>query len=196
MTKTKVKTQKKENLLIEIGTEEIPARFLQDASELFRKLVIKLLHENKIDFKEAESKSLFTPRRLTTYVPGVSLFQEDRIELIKGPPLTVAMDGQGQWTKAAISFSERNGVTPNQLVRRNAEKGEYIFVEKKIAGRSTLKIFQETLSDLIQRIKFPKSMHWSSQKLFFARPIRWIVAILGSKVIPFKLDHITSGRTS
>jgi glycyl-tRNA synthetase beta chain len=197
MGKSKAKKiVKKENLLIEIGTEEIPARFLQGASDIFRSLIVELLNDNKIGFDENGIKQLFTPRRLAIYVPNVSLFQEDRLDLIKGPPLAVAMDAQGQWTKAATSFSERNGVSLDQLVRRQSEKGEYVFVEKKVTGRPTAKILEISLSDLIQRIKFPKSMHWQSPKLFFARPIRWIVALLGSKIIPFKLDEISSGRTS
>jgi glycyl-tRNA synthetase beta chain len=196
MATTKIKAQKKENLLIEIGTEEIPARFLQDASKLFKELIVELLQKNKIGFTESKVKALFTPRRLVVYVPEVSLFQEDRAELIKGPPLEVAMDAQGQWTKAAVSFCERNSVSLSHLVRRSSDKGEYVFIEKKIVGRPTIKIFEETLGDLIQKIRFPKSMHWSSKKLFFARPIRWIVAILGLKIIRFKLDSISSGRTS
>lgn len=184
------------SLLLEIGTEEIPARFVQNASNLFKDLVVKLLKGERIPFEEEGVESAFTPRRLAVFVSKVSKMQQDRIELIKGPPLAVALDPQGKWTQAAVSFSNRQGVSLQNLVRKTGEKGEYLYAEKTIAGKSSAEILKERLGALIQEIKFPKSMHWDEGALYFSRPVRWLVALFGTQVLKAKLGPLESGRAS
>lgn len=188
--------QIQENLLIEIGTEEIPARFLQQAALGFKGLVVKFFQENRIAFDENNVKVLFTPRRLTVFFPQVASCQKDYTQSIKGPPVSVAVDAQGQWTKAALAFAERQGSEARCLVRKSVEKGEYVFVEKHSKGQSTFTLLKENLGRLICGIRFPKSMRWGTGNIFFARPISWVVALLGAKVVPFKLESLASGRVS
>jgi len=192
-------SQKKQvfaNLLIEIGTEEIPARFLRDASKLFKDLMVDFLKKNFIAFDESSVRNLFTPRRLTVFISGVSQSQEDRVETLKGPPVTIALDAAGNWTQAALSFCERNSVGANALMRRSTEKGEYLFIEKKMRGSKTSMILEKALPEIIQKVRFPKSMHWGDGKTVFARPIRWIAAFLGAKLLKFSLESVQSGNFS
>ncbi len=189
------KNLKQENLLIEIGTEEIPARFIQNASRDFKNSIVQFLKTSRVSFGE-DIKMLFTPRRLTLFIPNVSSLQGDHAEKIKGPPVSIAVDAQGQWTQAAIAFAQKQGILVSDLVRENVDKGEYIFSEKKTKGKSTLILLKENLARLISSFRFPKSMRWGEGNIFFARPISWVVALLGKQVIPFKLESLASDRIS
>ncbi|MBI1883939.1 MAG: glycine--tRNA ligase subunit beta [Chlamydiae bacterium] len=196
MTRKITKEMKRENLLVEIGTEEIPARFLKEASLLFRNLLEAFLKENHISYDEKNVKNLFTPRRLTLFIPEMILMQSEKVEKVKGPPVSIALDAQGVWTQAAQAFASKNGVSLDQLIREKTEKGEYLFAEKKIRGRLTAVLLKENLGTLVQKIRFPKSMRWENRDIYFARPIRWLIALLGSKVIPFQVGDLTAGRVS
>ncbi|MBI1869721.1 MAG: glycine--tRNA ligase subunit beta [Chlamydiae bacterium] len=182
--------------LIEIGTEEIPARFLEDASRHLRNLMETFFKERQMGYDVNNVKVLFTPRRLTLFIPDLALIQPDKVEWLKGPPVTIACDPEGKWTQAAQAFAARQGADTSSLTRKQTEKGEYVFIECRTQGGKTKKILEENLAGLIQKIKFPKSMKWGEGEIYFARPIRWILSLLGNEIIRFKLDTITSDRLS
>jgi glycyl-tRNA synthetase beta chain len=181
-------------LLIEIGTEEIPARFIPIGIKALKNSVIKLLNDSFIDFSGIHEFA--TPRRLAILVEGVSEKQKDRnIELI-GPPKKIAFDEQGKFTKAAIGFAKAQNVDVKDLKVIKKAHGEYISVIKEEKGRDTKEILEELLPKVITSIQFPKSMRWGRSKLRFARPIRWITALFGADVIAFEIDGLKSSNTT
>lgn len=182
-------------LLLEIGVEEIPARFMAGALEQLFTKAKELLAKNRI---AAEVKATYgTPRRLILYADHVAEEQESFIEEIAGPPKKIAYDQHGQPTKAAFGFAKNQGVSVEDLKVRTIEgKGEYLVAVKHYQGRKTRELLPSILPKLITSLSFPKVMRWGEGSLLFARPIHWIVALYGGEVIPFSLDGIKSGRTS
>ena len=179
-----------QGMLLEIGTEEIPSRFISAALEGMQELLKK-----ELDFQRVacgEIKVMGTPRRLTLFAEleeGQRPLEQERI----GPPKSVAFDPQGKPTKAALGFAQKEGVPVEALEVVATDKGEYLCVHKREEGRGTSSILSETLPRVITSIPFPKSMRWSDVGLRFARPIHWILALFNGEVIPFTLEHIASG---
>ncbi len=178
------------DFLLEIGTEEIPASYILPALEQLEKRASELLKENKIPFKEI--RSLGTPRRLTLAIEGIATMQTDQSVEVIGPPKSVAYDKDGNPTRAAQGFARGQGVSVDDLDTVETDRGEYVCVRKIEKGRATIELLQEHLPTLITSLNFPKTMRWSN--LRFARPIRWIVALLGDEVVDFALDMLVSGR--
>jgi glycyl-tRNA synthetase beta chain len=149
-----------------------------------------------------------TPRRLVAFVPKVLSRQPDRIERITGPPVKVAFDAEGNYTRAAEAFAAKHGVSPSELKRVTTPKGEYLALESHQPGEPALEKLPDALAPLLLNLRFPKSMYWletgasgnvpPSNRLTFVRPIRWIVALLGegkgAKVIRFDFAGIASGN--
>jgi glycyl-tRNA synthetase beta chain len=180
----------KQGMLLEIGTEEIPSRFIPAALEGMRELLKKDLEFQRVEC--GEIKVMGTPRRLTLFSELSDRqrpLEQERI----GPPKSVAFDPEGKPTKAALGFAKKEGVRVEALGVVATDKGEYLCVRKREEGRATRDILSEILPRLITAIPFPKSMRWSGLGLRFARPIHWILALFNDEVIPFTLEHITSG---
>ncbi len=186
-------------LLVEIGCEEIPARFLDAALDDFGKLLLEALAEARLLPTEAAPATLLaTPRRLTVWVPAVLERQADRVEEVVGPPVKVAFDAEGKPTRAAESFAAKNGSSVDALVRVTTPKGEYLAVRKTHRGLPAVKLLRKSLPEAITSLSFPKSMYWvAGVSLRFVRPIRWIVALLGegkqAKTIPFQVAGVRAG---
>lgn len=178
------------DLLVEIGTEEIPADYLEPALEQLRNIASDSLETHRFSFEEI--RTLATPRRLTLHVRGLATTQCDDLSEVVGPPRRVAYDENGAPTKAAIGFAKTQGVDIADLRIVETERGEYVAASKLEKGAAATDVFREFLPKWIQSLNFPKSMRWD--KLRFARPIRWLVAILGEQVIDFQLDTLQSGR--
>ncbi len=176
------------DLLFEIGTEEIPARFIAPALRDLARLAREELKKLSLTFEEL--KTLGTPRRLTLYIAGLAERQPDREEEILGPPKKAAFDDQGHPTKAAEGFARKQGVSVEDLRLKTTPKGEYVCVQKKIPGQETSALLPEFLTKLVAKLPFPKSMRWASYKLRFARPIRWLLALYGNQVIPLELAGV------
>lgn len=181
-------------LLLEIGTEEIPAAFLPKALNDMDRIIRNQLSENKIDYGDV--KAMATPRRLFIHVADVAQKQEDQIIEKLGPAKRVAFDENGNPTKAAIGFARGQGIDISDAETITTEKGEYICARKKIAGEETKSILPDLLVKFITSIPFQKSMRWSNLDMRFARPIHWILAIFGGEIIPFKIENISSGNMS
>jgi glycyl-tRNA synthetase beta chain len=182
---------KMKELLLEIGTEEIPAGFVPQALIDFESLVKKELETNRIDFNGV--KTFGTPRRLVLLIESISERQKD-VEVTKvGPSKQAAFDSEGNPTKAAIGFAKSQSVSVESLRVIQMERGEYICALRKETGRPTLELFSFILPKLILSIPFQKSMRWANVPIRFARPLHWILALFGGEVIPFEVGNVRSG---
>ena len=181
-----------QDLILEIGTEEIPARFLPGALESLRRLAEERLTQARLPFREI--KTVGTPRRLALLAFDLEAVQTDQEEIIIGPPRSAAFGEEGQPTKVALGFARAKGVPVEELALLETPKGVYLGLKKKITGRAAVQVLADLLPRLILDLAFPKTMRWGTSTLRFARPIHWIVALYGAEVIPFSLEGLASGR--
>ncbi len=182
------------SLLLEIGTEEIPARFIPDALMLLRDRAESLLREYLIGYSDVRTYA--TPRRLALIVNGIPAMQKDRIREVYGPPKKVALDDEGKFTNAALGFASSQGVDAESLVIKKKDKGEYLVAILEQKGAAVGEILPEILRKVVLSLHFPKSMRWGTGDLRFVRPIHWILAISDSNVVSFEVDKIKSGNTT
>jgi glycyl-tRNA synthetase beta chain len=182
-------------LLLEIGTEEIPARFLPGAVENILSLADSVIRKESRVVINGE-KSFATPRRLVLCIEHVDEWEmKDSISTL-GPPKDIAIDPDGNYTKAALGFARKAGVEPGDLRIKKTERGEYLEAVKEEGGGRTEDLLPELLKKIILSIHFPKSMRWGDGTLRFARPIQWILALYGEETVEFDLDGIRSGNTT
>lgn len=179
-------------LLLEIGTEEIPAGYLAEGLAQWRRLVETCLSENRIEIADGV-QTFGTPRRLVLIGKGVSLRQTDLVKEITGPPKNVAYDGEGRPTKAALGFAQKQDVSIEEVEYVDTPKGEYLYVKRRIPGRPTAEILAESLPGLIADIPWPKSMRWGAVGFPFVRPIHWVACLLNGEVVPFQVAGAKSG---
>ncbi|MFY9271709.1 MAG: glycine--tRNA ligase subunit beta [Thermacetogeniaceae bacterium] len=178
--------------LLEIGVEELPARLADQVIDQLQKSGEKLLQENRVGF--AEISVYTTPRRMTFYVQGIAEVQEDLLEEVKGPPKKVAFDESGQPTKAAQGFARSQNVPLDSLIVRSTSAGEYVFAEKRIKGQPTAQVLSELIPQLISSLSFTRPMRWGSGDFRFIRPIRWLVSLLGDKIVDFEINGLHPGN--
>ncbi|MBD2564435.1 MULTISPECIES: glycine--tRNA ligase subunit beta [Nostoc] len=170
--------------LLEVGTEELPASFLSDALIQWRERIPQSLEANSIN---GESVQVYgTPRRLAVVIKGLPSQQADREEEIKGPPAQAAFK-DGQPTPAAIGFAKKQGVELDALFLRPTDKGEFVFVQKRIPGRPVAGILTELVQEWIWGLEGKRLMRWGDGDARFSRPIRWLVALLDETVLPLEL---------
>lgn len=181
-------------LLLEIGTEEIPARFISKGLTSLKEEFIKLFNSLSIDYGKISEYA--TPRRLTICVKDVSEEQKERTKETIGPPKKSAYDNKGAPTKAAIGFAKSLNIDIEELKIVKTERGEYLSAMIVEKGRATGDVLAEALPELITSLQFPKTMRWGNSTLRFVRPIRWILALFGADLIPFELDGLKSGNLS
>ncbi|MHB8070176.1 MAG: glycine--tRNA ligase subunit beta [Desulfobaccales bacterium] len=177
--------------LLEIGTEEIPARFIPPALAEVAASFRKLLEQERI--AAGEILTWGTPRRLSLVAREVAEGQAEVSTEIVGPPKAVAYDQYGNPTPAAQGFAKNQGVAVSDLIEVDTPRGIYLAVSKRTAGRPTRERLQELLPSFILGLSFPKSMHWGSETITYARPIHWILARLGGEVLTFTVGDVTSG---
>jgi glycyl-tRNA synthetase beta chain len=186
-------------LLLEIGVEELPAAWLPAlTSQLADRLKARLTGAGLAVKTGIETHG--TPRRLTASVPDLIDRQEDREELLTGPPLSAAFDQEGHPTPAALGFARKLGVDFDALVQADTAKGKYLTYTKKHRGRATVDVLPDVLAQLLRDLAFPKPMRWDAQlgddrgELTFGRPIRWLLYLYGGRVVPFTISR--SGTAS
>jgi len=178
------------NLLLEIGTEEIPAHAMPPILNQLKDLAEKNLKESRINFGAVET--LGTPRRLTLLVKDVAENQADVEEEKRGPSVKIALDAAGNYTKAAVGFARGQKVNPENLITKDG----YIYAVIHEKGKSSAEIFQTLLPKIICDLSFPNNMHWGNLDFKFIRPLRWIVALFGAEIISFEVANVKSGKTS
>ena len=176
------------DLLLEIGTEEIPARFMAGALRQLETLAQKKLGELRVQYKEIEV--LATPRRLVLILRDVAEMQADMQSENKGPSLKIAFDENGNPTKAAQGFARGQGVVPTELVVKDG----YVYAMVHEIGKPVGELLPNFLTDLIDSLTFPKNMRWANLERRFVRPIRWLLALFGSEVIPFTIAEVSTGN--
>jgi len=189
-------------LLLEVGVEEVPARFLAGAERSLGERLSGTLKSLRLLPSDAPPAQTFsTPRRLVVRVPEVLVRQPDEVEEIVGPPVKVAFDAEGKPTRAAESFAQKNSTPVDRLVRIETPKGHYLGLRKSVRGRFAREILAETLPEVVLGISFPKSMYWTSKTgPRFIRPIRWLLAMLAegekARSIPFEIAGVVSRRST
>ena len=170
--------------LLEVGTEELPASFLSDALVQWQERIPQSLEANSL---KGESVQVYgTPRRLAVVIKGLPSQQPDREEEIKGPPAQAAFK-DGQPTAAAVGFAKKQGVELDALFLRPTDKGEFVFVQKRIPGRPVAEILTELIPQWIWGLEGKRLMRWGNGDARFSRPIRWLVALLDETVLPLEL---------
>jgi glycyl-tRNA synthetase len=180
--------------LVEIGTEELPAADLQSALEQLTERVPALLDELRL--AHGDVKILGTPRRLIIYVEGLADQQAERTTVVKGPPESRAFDTTGQPTRALEGFAVGKGVSVKDLEAREIDGGRYMVALVKETTRPAYDVLLEALPALVAGIKFDKVMRWNFTNVAFSRPIRWLLAMLGTASIPFEYAGLTAAAVT
>ena len=178
------------DLLVEIGTEELPAKVVPRALIALEGFLKKNLEAKRLSFDSITT--LGTPRRLTLIVKGLSERQPDsRLEL-KGPQKKAAFDSEGKPTGALLGFIRSQGLELADIKLVSTDKGEYATAVKEIKGEDTALILPGVLLETISQEYMPKSMRWGSYDISFSRPIHWILSIYGKEPVEFSYGHIKS----
>lgn len=178
--------------IFEIGTEEMPARFLPALSSELAAILSARLAESKIDCGEIHTYA--TPRRLVALVTDMAEIQRTEVEEVTGPPARIAYDSDGKLTKAGLGFAGSQGVAPEALYTLETPKGVYLAARKTTGGAKTISILSSVCQTALSALSFPKKMHWGSGNFAFGRPIRWIAAMLGADVVSFSVAGVESGN--
>ncbi len=179
-------------LVFEIGTEELPPAAAWDGARQLRDAAPASFEAARIHVEEMHTYS--TPRRLVLIAEGVAARQEDLVREIRGPAARVAFTAEGQPTPAAEGFARAQGVPVSALERRTTSQGEYVYAVRRESGGPTPRVLAELLPALVPGLVFPKVMRWGTGTVRFARPIRWILALLGSRIISFEFAGVRAGR--
>ena len=179
-----------QKLLLEIGTEEIPAKFMPGILEQLKGLAEKKLQELRVPFA---SVTVFgTPRRMTFIADGVEETQASTVIESKGPSIKIAFGPDGAASKAAQGFARGQGIAVEDLIVRD----EYVYAVKQLTGQAVIELLPAFLTDIVESLSFPKNMRWADHDFRFVRPIRWLVALLDDKIIPIEITGVKSGRNT
>jgi glycyl-tRNA synthetase beta chain len=181
-----------DTLLLEIGTEEIPAGYIEAALSAMSSLMLQRMKDERIEHGGA--KTFGTPRRLAVMIEGVSAKQAPLITEVTGPPEKAGFDDSGRPTVAGIKFAEKMGVPVKSIKIKRTDKGSYLCAVKTDPGLSSKEVLKRLLPQIITAIPFPKVMKWADLDVRFARPIQSVLALLGRQIIPFEIGNIKSGR--
>jgi glycyl-tRNA synthetase beta chain len=177
-------------LLIELGLEELPARWLSPLTAQLADLTARQLEAERLAI-DAPPEAYSTPRRLTVRVSGIAERQRDLEDLVTGPPVSAATGPDGQPTPAAIGFAKKQGVEVTGLERVQTPKGEYLAFRKRQRGRPAVDALPDVLTGILRGLSFPRQMHWDAWlddgkgELTFGRPIRWLLFLYGGRVVPY-----------
>src|SRR5690625_4614511 len=175
------------NVLFEIGVEELPARFIDDAKQQLFERTKQWLDDQRLTYEAIESFA--TPRRLAVLIKGINDHQLPLTEEIRGPSLAIAQDDKGEWTKAAIGFTKGQQKAVDDIYIKKINEKPYIFVKKETKGELAKDLLTD-FSKVVTSMNFPQTMRWGSESLVFARPIRWLVALYNDEIIPFSIGNV------
>ncbi len=181
-------------LLLEIGTEELPYQFVAPAMRALQQSAETLLKDLRLTYGAV--RTMGTPRRLVLLIEGLARQQASAVKEVMGPSKSVAFDQNGQPTRAAVGFAAGQGIPVENLQVRQTPKGEYLFAVKQEKGQAVAAVLTQALPQLLGKLSFPKAMHWNQTGVRFARPVRWLVALCGGKVLPIQFATIKAGNLS
>ena len=183
------------DLLLEIGTEELPPGDVLAGSGQLEAAMTERLEAERLSWSDIEV--LATPRRLVVIVRNLAGRQPDEEKWVRGPAVKSAYDDSGSPTRALEGFCRGQGVDPSAVEKREDDKGvAYVFAHRHDKGQGTQELLVNLLPDLVSSLNFTKTMRWNSDGVAFSRPLRWIVALFGDQVIPFEFARAKSGRRS
>ena len=178
------------DLLLEIGTEEVPAHFMPGILAQLKEKAGAKLAEMRLEYEDITTPG--TPRRTTLLVKNLAESQTGAQSEYKGPSVSIAFDADGNPTKAAMGFARGKKVDVKDLVVKDG----YVYAVSKEEGKATATLLPEMLKDLIEGLTFPKNMRWGNLDFRFVRPLRWIVALFDTEVVDFTVANVKSGRVS
>lgn len=182
------------DLVFEIGTEEIPSSALYAAVTQLKSLAADALKDARLEYGEITVHG--APRRLVLIVRGLADRQEDLDMRVKGPALRAAFDAEGQPTRAASGFASGKGVQVSDLVTDEENGGQYVYAVIQRDGAPAIEVLPDLLQGLIGGLDWPKSQRWGSGNERFIRPVRWLLALFGTDVVPVRFGQLTAGRTT
>ncbi|MCT7893755.1 MAG: glycine--tRNA ligase subunit beta, partial [Lactobacillus iners] len=177
--------------LFEIGTEEMPAHVVAKSVKQLADRTGKFLKDNGLSFKNI--KTFSTPRRLTILVQELAEKQADIDEIKKGPSKEIALDKDGNWSKAAEGFVRGQNMSVDDIYFQKIKDVEYAYIHVKKEGKKATEILLG-MDQIVKELAFPTKMRWGNYDLEFVRPIHWIVSLFGSEIIPVKILDIVAGR--
>ncbi|MBO7605563.1 MAG: glycine--tRNA ligase subunit beta, partial [Elusimicrobiaceae bacterium] len=180
------------NALLQIGTEHLPARFLRPALEQLKENAIKILAENQLSYGSLETYGTY--KKLVLEIKDLAEISEDISKEVKGPPAKLLKGADGKFTPQALGFAAKNGIKAEQLIVKETDKGPFIYADIKIKGVKTEKLLATIFPNLIKSLNFAKNMVWEDSGFRFARPIRSIIALYGSKIIRFEIAGVKSSN--
>lgn len=180
------------NVLLEVGTEELPARFVELARRQLEEVLGEQLGRERLP--AIRLRSWATPRRLAVLAEGIPDRQPDAEREVRGPAAHAAFDAQGRPTAAALGFARSQKVPVASLQVRSTPAGAYVFARTVVPGRPAVEVLAELLPRVVTSLTFPKTMRWAGYDLRFARPVRWLVALVDDQVVPLELAGVRSGR--
>ncbi len=176
--------------LLEIGTEELAYKFIPSAMEQLKNEFSKTLEENEIKFSDI--KIYATPRRLAVLIEDVAEKQEDVQKTVKGPIATIAYDENGNLTKAALGFANKNGVNPENLYKQD----NYVWAKIEQKGKDTKELLKAVVPQIILKLKGTHFMRWADLDIKFQRPIRWIVSLFNNEIVEFEVANVKASNVS
>ncbi|HYE81164.1 MAG TPA: glycine--tRNA ligase subunit beta [Clostridia bacterium] len=180
------------DLLYEIGTEEIPAKYMPATLQQVKGIAEAKLKDSRIAY--GEIKTYGTPRRIVLFVKDIAEQQEDLMELVKGPSRKAAYDESGSPSKALLGFLRGQKAELNDVFLQELSGVEYVYYKKQEKGKPAKEVLKTILPEILTSISFPKSMKWGNKSFRFARPVRWLVPVLGNELIEFDKDGIQCSR--
>ncbi|MBU4302252.1 MAG: glycine--tRNA ligase subunit beta [Actinobacteria bacterium] len=183
------------DLLIEIGTEELPASATYSGISQIEGRLPGLLEGARLA-AAGTVRVLGTPRRLAAVVTGIPEVTSPEVSKKRGPPLAAAKDEDGSWTKAAVGFARSQGALVDDLSVEDTTKGSYVFAVSWVEGEPALEVLPSLLAELVRSLRFKKSMRWGDGEARFSRPVRWLLAIADGEVVPFRFGELESSNVT
>jgi glycyl-tRNA synthetase beta chain len=184
------------SLLIELGTEELPPKALDELSQAFLDGIVQGLGKRGIEGGLDEARAYCTPRRLAVYVPAVAATQPEQHVERRGPALTAALDAQGQPSKALTGFAQSCGVEVDQLEKLETDKGAWFVFRAVKPGQSLAALLPEIVEEALKGLPVPRPMRWADHDYAFVRPAHWLVMMHGADIIDGEVLGLKSGRKS
>ncbi len=183
-----------QELLLEIGTEELPAGYIKPALNHLKQKLSKYLKDANLNFSQITTFA--TPRRLTIMVTDLPRCQADQSKEVMGPPKQAGFDKDNNPTKAAMGFAKSRGASVDDIQIVKTNKGEYLMVVQEIKGEETTKLLRSFIPELILSTPFPKSMRWADQAISFARPFQWLLPLFDGNVLPIEIEGLKAANTT
>lgn len=181
-----------QNLLVELGTEELPPKSLKNLSESFANVFANEV--SKLGFKFSQHLTYGAPRRLAVMLKNCERKQPDKIIEKRGPAISVAFDSDGKPTKAAVGWAKGNGIEVSQAERLKTDKGEWLLHKANVAGQSLDDLLQQVLENTVKQLPIPKAMRWGSSTIEFIRPVHTLCVLYGNEVIKVSLLGLKSNN--